>query len=81
MKIDPGTQSGKTLRLKGKGLPSLEGYGQGDQLIHVAVWTPKSLTNEEKEVLEKLKQSDRFQPRPGAGDKSFFDKVKDLFQG
>ena len=81
MKIDPGTQSGKTLRLKGKGLPSLEGYGQGDQLIHVAVWTPKSLTNDEKELLEKLNQSERFQPRPGAGDKSFFDKVKDLFQG
>lgn len=80
MKIDPGTQSGKMLRLKGKGLPSLERYGQGDQLIHVAVWTPKSLTNDEKEILEKLNQSDRFKPRPGAGDKSFFDKVKDLFQ-
>ncbi|CAI8379527.1 MAG: Chaperone protein DnaJ [Owenweeksia sp. TMED14] len=79
MKIDSGTQSGKTLRLKGKGLPSVEGYGIGDLLVHVSVWTPKSVTSKEKSLLEDLNQSSNFQPNPGKSDKGFFERVQDLF--
>jgi molecular chaperone DnaJ len=52
IKIDPGTQSGKVLRLKGKGLPILQGYGTGDLFVHINVWTPKKVSKEEKELLE-----------------------------
>ena len=79
MKIDSGTQGGKTLRLKGKGLPSVEGYGMGDLLVHVSVWTPKSLTSKEKSALNKLGESDNFKPNPGKLDKGFFQRVQDLF--
>jgi molecular chaperone DnaJ len=79
MKIDSGTQGGKTLRLKGKGLPSVEGYGMGDLLVHVSVWTPKSLTSKEKSALNKLGESDNFKPNPGKSDKGFFQRVQDLF--
>lgn len=79
VKIDAGTQSGKILRLKGKGLPSIEGYNQGDQLIHLNVWTPKSLNNEEQQVLEGLRNSENFKPQPNHHDKSFFEKVKEMF--
>ncbi len=63
IKLDPGTQSGKILRLKGKGIKDLNGYGKGDQLIHVNVWTPKQLSKEEREMLESLRQSENFIPR------------------
>jgi molecular chaperone DnaJ len=79
LKIEPGVQSGKILRLKGKGLPSIEGYGHGDQLIHINVWTPKDLTADERKVLEKLRNSDNFKPQPNHHDKSFFEKVKEMF--
>tara|TARA_Y100000385_G_scaffold43438_3_gene40311 strand:- start:2290 stop:3396 length:1107 start_codon:yes stop_codon:yes gene_type:complete len=79
MKIDSGTQGGKTLRLKGKGLPSVEGYGIGDLLVHVSVWTPKSLTSKEKSALDKLNESPNFKPNPGKSDKGFFQRVQDLF--
>jgi len=78
IKIDPGTQSGKILRLRGKGIKSIEGYGQGDELVHVNVWTPKRLTNREKEALETLRSSANFQPSPGKGEKSFFDRMKEF---
>jgi molecular chaperone DnaJ len=78
--IQEGTQSGKILRLRGKGIPDINGYGQGDQLIHVNVWTPKSLSPEEKEILEKLKISENFKPAPGRDEKGFFHKMKDFFQ-
>ena len=78
IKIEPGTQSGKVLRLRGKGIRSLEGYGQGDQLVHVNVWTPKKLTHQEREALEALKDSPNFQPTPGKGDKSFFDRMREF---
>lgn len=80
IKIDAGTQSGKTLRLKGKGLPSLQGYGTGDLFVHVNVWTPKKVSKEEKELLEQLKNSDNFKPSPGKDEKGFFQRVKDMFQ-
>ena len=79
IKIDPGTQSGKMLRLKGKGINDINGYGRGDQLIMVNVWTPTTLSKEERIVLEGLKQSENFKPDPGKQEKSFFDRMKEFF--
>ncbi|MDW3195385.1 MAG: molecular chaperone DnaJ [Cytophagales bacterium] len=79
IKIEPGTQSGKILRLRGKGIKDLEGYGKGDQLIHVNVWTPQELTKEEKEKLESMRDSENFQPNPSKSDKSFFERMKEYF--
>ena len=80
IKIPAGTQSGKIFRLKGKGFPEVQGYGRGDQLIQVSVWTPQQLSSEEQAILEKLSQSDNFKPNPGKGDKNFFDRVREAFQ-
>lgn len=79
IKIPAGTQSGKIFRLKGKGFPEVNGYGRGDQLIHVNAWTPQNLTTEEKDMLEKLGNSPNFKPQPVKGDKSFFEKLKEVF--
>ena len=79
IKIDPGTQSGKMLRLKGKGIKDINGYGRGDQLIMVNIWTPTTLSKEERTVLEGLKQSENFKPDPGKQEKSFFDRMKEFF--
>jgi molecular chaperone DnaJ len=79
IKIEAGTQSGKTLRLKGKGLPVLQGYGSGDLFVHINIWTPKKVTKEEREILEKLKKSENFTPNPDGDDKGFFQRVKDMF--
>ena len=80
IKVDPGTQSGKILRLRGKGIKDLNGYGTGDQLIHISVWTPKTLSSEEKSTLENLRDSENFVPKPGKNEKGFFEKMKDFFQ-
>jgi len=80
IKIPAGTQSGKIFRLKGKGFPEVQGYGRGDQLIQVNVWTPQQLSSDEKAILEKLNRSDNFKPHPGKGDKNFFDRVREAFQ-
>jgi len=79
IKVDPGTQPGKILRLRGKGIKDLNGYGRGDQLIHLNVWTPKHVSNQERELLEKLRDSDNFTPHPGKNEKGFFEKVKEYF--
>ena len=79
MKIPAGTQSGKILRLKGKGFPEVQGYSKGDQMIYVNVWTPQHVSSEEKSTLEKLNHSDNFKPKPDKKDKSFFDRVKEAF--
>ncbi|MGB0891170.1 MAG: molecular chaperone DnaJ [Flavobacteriaceae bacterium] len=79
IKIDAGTQSGKILRLKGKGLPSIEHYGNGDFLIHINVWTPQELTKEQKRFFEDMIEDENFTPDPKKSDKSFFEKVKDMF--
>jgi molecular chaperone DnaJ len=80
IKIPPGTQSGKIFRLKGKGFPSVQnGYEKGDQLIHVNVWTPQNVTAEEKALLEKMNASPNFKPNPDKNERSFFDKVKEMF--
>jgi molecular chaperone DnaJ len=80
IKVEPGTQSGKMLRLKGKGLPQLQGYGTGDLFVHINIWTPSKISKEEKELLEKLQKSDNFQPKLDGSEKGFFQKVKDMFQ-
>ena len=80
IKIEAGTQSGKLLRLKGKGIPEVNSYHRGDQIIHVNIWTPKVLNAEEREMLEKLRESPNFKPQPGKNDKSFFDKMKEYFE-
>jgi molecular chaperone DnaJ len=79
IKIDPGTQSGKVLRLKGKGIKDINGYGKGDQLIYVNVWTPQTLNKEEKEMLERFKGAENFKPNPGKNDKGFFERMKEFF--
>ena len=79
VKIAPGTQSGKVLRLRGKGLPILNGYGSGDMLVNVNVWVPKKVSKEEEKLLEQLAQSDNFKPNPTPEEKSFFSKIKDYF--
>ena len=79
VKIPPGTQSGKILRLRGKGIQNINGYGKGDQLIHVHVWTPQQLTKEEKEKLLLLKDSSNFSPNPSKKERSFFEKMKKFF--
>jgi len=81
IKIEPGTQSGKVLRLRGKGLASINGYeGKGDLLINIIIWTPKTLSKEEKAMLEKLGKSDNFKPSPGTHEKNIFSRMKDLFE-
>jgi len=79
VKIEPGTQSGKILRLKGKGLPEVNSYNKGDLLVTINVWTPKNLSREEKEILEKLNHAENFIPNPTGHDKSFFEKMKEYF--
>ena len=79
IKIPEGTQPGKIFRLRGKGLPSVQGYGTGDQLIHVNIWTPKQLNKDEKELLEKMREMPNFVPNPGKEEKGFFERMKDMF--
>ena len=79
IQLEAGIQSGKILRLKGKGLPSVNSYGLGDLLVHINVWTPQKLSTEEKKFFEKSKKSASFTPNPTLKDKSFFDRVKEMF--
>lgn len=79
IKLEPGIQSGKILRLRGKGITSLNGYGAGDILVHVNVWTPKELNKEQREFFERMQGNENFEPKPEKSDKSFFEKVKDMF--
>ncbi|MEM6772520.1 MAG: DnaJ C-terminal domain-containing protein, partial [Bacteroidota bacterium] len=79
IKIPAGTQSGKIFRLRGKGLPELQGYGTGAQLIHVNLYTPKKLTKEETAMLEQLRDADNFKPQMQKGEKGFFERMKEYF--
>ncbi len=79
IKIDQGTQPGKILRLRGKGIPDVNGYGKGDLLVTINVWIPKTLTNEEKRALTKLNESENFTPKPTSSDKNFFEKMRGFF--
>jgi len=80
IKIDKGTQSGKVLRLKGQGLADLNGYGKGDLFVHVNIWTPTTLTKDQESFFEKMKDDENFSPEPSKNEKSFFDRVRDMFQ-
>lgn len=80
IKVEPGTQSGKVLRLKGKGLPDINTYGRGDILVNINVWTPQQLSKEEKKILEDLKDASNFKPNPTKKDKGFFERMKQYFE-
>lgn len=80
VKIEPGTQPGKVLRLKGKGVPDVNGYGQGDLLVKVNVWIPKNLSKEDKKTMEDLKDQSFLKPVNVENKKGFFRKVKDFFE-
>ena len=79
IKIEPGTQSGKILRLRGKGVPDVNGYGVGDLLVYIQVWIPKKVDKDEKELLDKIKDSKNFKPTPSKDDKNFFERLKKMF--
>ena len=79
IKVESGTQSGKVLRLRGKGLSNVQGYGSGDMFVHINIWTPTELTKSEKELIEKLQDSANFIPNPDNKDKGFFTKMRDMF--
>ena len=80
IKIDPGTQPGKILRLRNKGLPEVNGYGKGDLLVSINVWIPKSLTKEEKNIMEKFENNDNFVPSPDMSEKNFFERMRTYFK-
>jgi molecular chaperone DnaJ len=80
IKIEPGTQPGKILRLRGKGLPEVNGYGRGDLLVNVNVWIPKNMTRDEMKVFEKFRESDSFTPKPDKNDRGFFDRMRGYFE-
>ena len=80
IKIEPGTQPGKILRLRGKGLPEVNGYGRGDLLVNVNIWIPKNINKDELKIFEKFKDSDSFTPDPDKNDKGFFDRMKGYFE-
>ena len=75
LKIPPGTQSGKVLKMRGKGIPHLNRGGRGDQLVQVMVWVPTGLAGQDKDLLKKLAESESF--RPPKASKSFFDKLRE----
>jgi molecular chaperone DnaJ len=79
IKIGAGTQGGKVLRLKGKGIPDVNGYGRGDLLVNVNIWTPRELSKEEKSIIEKFRKSKNFKPNPTSKDKSYFDRMREFF--
>ncbi|HDR90428.1 MAG TPA: molecular chaperone DnaJ [Bacteroidetes bacterium] len=80
IKIEAGTQPGKILRIRGKGLPDVNGYRKGDLLVHINVYIPREVTREEARIIEKWKQSDSFTPRPNREDRSFFDRMRGYFE-
>ena len=80
IKVPSGTQAGKIFRLKNKGLPEVQGYRTGDQLININIWTPKDLNSEERALLEKIRDMPNFKPNPGKSEKGFFERMKDMFE-
>jgi molecular chaperone DnaJ len=80
IKIEPGTQPGKILRLRGKGLPEVNGYGHGDLLVNINVWIPKNISKEERKIIEKFTESTSFKPDPDKNDKNFFEKMRNMFE-
>jgi len=79
VKIDPGTQPGKILRLRGKGLPEVNSYGRGDLLVHIQVFIPKEITKEERKIVEKFQEAESFEPKKGDGE-GFFSRMRNMFE-
>lgn len=79
VKVEPGTQSGTVIRLKGKGLPTVNGYGTGDMYVKFIVYVPKKISREEKEAMEKLAASENFKANTSKEDKNFFDRLRNMF--
>ncbi len=79
VKIEPGTQPGKILRLRGKGLPEVNSYGKGDLLVHIQVFIPKDLSKEERKVVERLQGAESFEPKVGSGE-GFFSRMRNMFE-
>jgi molecular chaperone DnaJ len=79
VKVEQGTQSGTMLRLKGKGLPRINQYGRGDILVNLNIWTPQNLSSDDKKMLEALRKSSNFNPAPGKKNKSFFERIHEMF--
>jgi len=80
VKVEAGTQPEKILRLRGKGIPDVNGYGKGDLLVKIHAWVPQKLTSEEKKQLEKLQQLPNFQVPEETKERNFFDRVKGMFE-
>ena len=80
IKVEPGTQSGKILRLKGKGLPDINGYGHGDLLVRINVFIPNDVSKDDKKLLEQMRESESFNPQSKRNE-SFFTKLKNAFHG
>jgi molecular chaperone DnaJ len=80
IKIEPGTQPGKILRLRNKGIPDVNGYNRGDLLVSINVWIPKNLTREEQKLIEKFGDSPNFIPRPDKSEMNFFERMKGYFK-
>jgi len=80
IKVEEGTQSGKLLRLREKGLPSINGYGKGDLLVNINVWTPQKLSKEERKILEDLRKAENFKPNPTKNQRGFFEKMNQFFK-
>jgi molecular chaperone DnaJ len=80
IKVEPGTQPGKILRLRGKGLPEVNSYGKGDLLVCINVWIPKNINRDERKILEKLDESVNFKPNPGKEDRNLFDRMRNYFE-
>lgn len=78
-KVPAGTLPGKVVRLRGKGLPNINGYGAGDLFVQINVWTPKKVTTEERKILEKLNKSTNFQPGKERGEKGFMARMREIF--
>jgi molecular chaperone DnaJ len=77
VKLEPGTQPGKILRLRGKGLPEVNSYHQGDLLVRINVWIPADISKDERKIMEKMKESESFTPHKEQN--GFFSKMKDIF--
>ncbi len=79
VKIEPGTPSGKLLKLRGKGLPSINGYGRGDLIVRILIFIPSSVSKDDRKLLEKLNESTNFSPEAAKKDKTFFNRFKNYF--
>lgn len=79
VKVEPGTPSGKLLKLRGKGLPDVNGYRRGDLIVRILIYIPSSVSKDERKILEKLNESDNFNPEVAKKDKSFFDRFRNYF--